>query len=96
MSSFSLLCFYAGRAATIAQLAASTPDLSILAQAAQSAGLINELSDPAVQLTVFAPTNTAFETALAALGLSAEQLLADKPTLTSILSCEFIETYLKC
>jgi len=39
---------------------------------------------------VFAPTNEAFATALQSLGLTADQLLADKDTLTKILTYHVI------
>lgn len=42
------------------------------------------LSDPDQELTVFAPTDAAFEAALAELGITAEELLAN-PELTNIL-----------
>ena len=45
---------------TIAALAASTPQLSTLLSLVKSAGLADELSGKA-QLTVFAPTNAAFQ-----------------------------------
>jgi len=53
---------------TIAQLAASTPELSILVQAAEKAGLVDELADRRAHLTVFAPTNDAFVALLGQLG----------------------------
>ncbi len=57
-------------APTIAELAAQTPELSILVQAAQKAGLVDELNDRNARLTVFAPTNEAFAALLADLGLT--------------------------
>jgi transforming growth factor-beta-induced protein len=63
---------------TIVEIAAGNPDLSILVAAATKAGLVEALGGD--NLTVFAPTNKAFEALLAALGadslddLSAEQL----------------------
>jgi transforming growth factor-beta-induced protein len=55
---------------TIAGLAVATPDLSILVQAVQKAGLLDAISDPNAHLTVFAPTNAAFVALLGQLGLS--------------------------
>ena len=65
--------------ANIVQLAAQSPDLSVLVQAVQKAGLVDELSADG-PLTVFAPTNQAFHNLFRALGvrgiddLTAEQL----------------------
>jgi transforming growth factor-beta-induced protein len=72
-------------APTIVEIAASDARFSTLVAAVQAAGLVDALSDPEAQLTVFAPTNEAFEAAFAALGITAEELLADTETLTSIL-----------
>jgi uncharacterized surface protein with fasciclin (FAS1) repeats len=71
---------------SIADIAASNEDFSTLLAAVQAAGLTDALADPEATLTVFAPTNEAFEAALAALGITAEELLADTDTLTSILT----------
>lgn len=76
----------AAMADTVYDVAAGTDDFSTLAAAVNAAGLEEALSDPSATLTVFAPTNAAFEAALAALGLTAEELLADTETLTAILT----------
>jgi transforming growth factor-beta-induced protein len=55
---------------TIAQLAIGNPDLSILVQAVTKAGLVDAISDPDANLTVFAPTNEAFVALLGQLGLA--------------------------
>lgn len=73
------------RAATIAELAAATPDLSTLLAAVSAANLTTELNDTSVQLTVFAPTNQAFSTLLGELKLTPQELLSDKNTLRSVL-----------
>jgi len=67
----------------IVQIAASNPDFSTLVAAVQKAGLVDALDGPK-RLTVFAPTNAAFDALAAQLGyadgmalvnaLSAEQL----------------------
>jgi transforming growth factor-beta-induced protein len=64
-------------AGTIVDVAAATPDLSILVEAVQAAGLAGTLGGDG-PFTVVAPTNEAFEAALAALGLTKEQLLANE------------------
>src|SRR5690606_21941407 len=68
---------------SIFEIAQSSPDLSILAEAVNAAGLAPILSTG--DLTVFAPTNTAFAALLSELGLSKAALLADKPLLTAVL-----------
>ena len=55
---------------TIAGLAIGNPDLSILVQAVTKAGLVDAISDPNANLTVFAPTNEAFVALLGQLGLA--------------------------
>ena len=71
---------------TIADVVVGNEDFSTLLAAVEAAGLTESLADPDATLTVFAPTNAAFEAALADLGLTAEELLADTETLTSILT----------
>lgn len=72
---------------SIAEIAAGNADFSTLVAAATAADLAGTLSDcEAGPFTVFAPTNAAFAEALEALGLTAEQLLADTATLTSVLT----------
>ncbi len=69
----------------IVQIAQGIGDFSILVDAVVAAGLVDTLSGPG-PFTVFAPTNAAFASLLAELGVTAEQLLADKPLLTSVLT----------
>lgn len=70
---------------TIVQTAQSTPDFSILVEAVVAADLAATLSQPG-PFTVFAPTNAAFAALLTELGLTKEQLLADKPLLVKVLT----------
>ncbi len=60
---------------TIVDIAVGNPDFSILVSALTEAGLVETLSGDG-PFTVFAPTNAAFEQALADLGVTAEELLA--------------------
>jgi transforming growth factor-beta-induced protein len=69
----------------IVDIAAANPQFSILVAAVQAAGLVDTLKS-AGPFTVFAPTNDAFAALLRELGLSAEQLLANKPLLTKVLT----------
>jgi transforming growth factor-beta-induced protein len=70
---------------TIVEVASSTEGFSTLVAAVGAAGLTETLSGDG-PFTVFAPTDEAFAAALEALGLTAEELLADTETLTSILT----------
>jgi uncharacterized surface protein with fasciclin (FAS1) repeats len=56
-----------GQSQNIVEVAQSNPELSTLVAAVQRAGLVDELSGPG-PLTVFAPTNQAFNDLLVALG----------------------------
>ncbi len=60
---------------SIVETAIGNPDFSILVAALQKAGLVEALSGEG-PFTVFAPTNAAFADLLEALGISAEELLA--------------------
>jgi len=74
---------------TIVDVAAAAGDFSTLVAAVEAAGLTETLSGPG-PFTVFAPTDEAFAVALEALGLTADELLADTETLTSILTYHVI------
>jgi transforming growth factor-beta-induced protein len=54
---------------TIAEIAAGNPDFSILVDALTRTNLLDAVSDPDADLTVFAPTNDAFVALLGELGL---------------------------
>ncbi len=71
---------------TIADVVVNNDDFSTLLAAVEAAGLTDALADADATLTVFAPTNAAFEAAFEALGITAEELLADTETLTAILN----------
>ena len=70
---------------TIVDVAADAGSFSTLLAAAEAADLVETLNGDG-PLTVFAPTDEAFAAALDDLGLTAEELLADTETLTSILT----------
>ncbi len=76
--------------ATIVEVATEAGDFTTLLAAAQAAGLVETLNGTG-PLTVFAPTDEAFAAALEDLGLTAEELLADKTTLTSILTYHVVQ-----
>ena len=75
---------------TIADIVAGNEDFSILLAAVEAAGLTEALAGEG-PLTVFAPTDEAFEAALAALELTAEELLGDTELLTSVLLYHVVE-----
>jgi len=62
-----------------------SPDLSLLQEAIEAAGLQDTLRGDG-PFTVFAPTNAAFEALLAELGVTKQALFADRATLTAVLT----------
>lgn len=68
----------------IVEVAVANGNFTILALALETAGLVDAVSNNG-PFTVFAPTDAAFEAALNQLGITAEDLLADKEALTNIL-----------
>jgi transforming growth factor-beta-induced protein len=74
-----------GEPGTIVDVAVDAGDFQTLVAAVTAAGLVETLSGDD-EYTVFAPTDDAFAAAITALGITAEELLADTETLTSILT----------
>lgn len=70
-------------AATVVDAAVADGNFTTLVAAAQQAGLVETLSDPNAQLTVFAPTDAAFEKFLMENNLTADELLGSQIWLTS-------------
>lgn len=70
---------------TIVDVAVENGSFTTLVAAVQAADLVDTLSGEG-PFTVFAPTDDAFAAALEALGLTAEELLADTDLLTSVLT----------
>ena len=68
----------------VVQVAQSDSRFSILVEAVQAAGLTDTLTAPG-PYTVFAPTNDVFSALLGELGVTKDQLLANKPLLTAVL-----------
>jgi uncharacterized surface protein with fasciclin (FAS1) repeats len=78
---------HADETKTIAEIASSDPQFSTLVAALKAADLVGPFDACTdAKTTVFAPTNDAFAAAIKALGTTPEKLLADKATLTSILT----------
>jgi uncharacterized surface protein with fasciclin (FAS1) repeats len=75
--------------ADIVDTAVAAGEFTTLAAALEATDLVDTLKGEG-PFTVFAPTDAAFEAALADLGLTAEELLADTETLTSILTYHVI------
>lgn len=71
----------------VATAATQVPELSTLADAVKRAGLVEKLNS-AEDITVFAPTNDAFE---AVPKETLDQLLADKEQLTNVLTYHVVE-----
>ena len=70
---------------TIVEIAAGNPDFSILVEALVAADLVEAVNGPG-PISVFAPTNDAFIALLEALGISKDELFADKELLTKVLT----------
>lgn len=74
----------------VVQVAQSNADFSILVEAVVAADLAGALSDPNAHYTVLAPTNAAFASALQEVNMTKEQLFANKPLLTKLLTYHVI------
>lgn len=70
----------------VVQVAQSSPDFSILVQAISQAGLVEALSNPDANYTIFAPTNEAFAALLQETGLTKEELVSNKALLQKVLA----------
>jgi uncharacterized surface protein with fasciclin (FAS1) repeats len=75
--------------ADIVDIAVADDDFNTLVAAVQAAGLESTLRD--TELTVFAPTDAAFETLLEELDMSADDLLANTDLLTAVLQYHVTE-----
>lgn len=76
---------------SVADLTAGDARLSILGEALEAAGLTATFRSPG-NYTVFAPTNDAFAALLTELGITKNQLLGNKPLLTSVLQYHVLDT----
>ena len=74
----------------IAEIAAKNKDLTILDAALKATGLDKTLMSSNDKFTVFAPTDEAFDDLLEDLGVTSEELLADKELLTMVLTYHVI------
>uniref|UniRef100_A0A7S0RF88 FAS1 domain-containing protein n=1 Tax=Chlamydomonas leiostraca TaxID=1034604 RepID=A0A7S0RF88_9CHLO len=71
---------------SFAAAAGNARGFSTLSAALKATGLDAALSDPTLPYTLLAPTDAAFTALLSALGRTPEQLLADTPLVTRVLS----------
>merc|ERR1712182_92547 len=78
-------CIYGNHPATLTEAAAATPDFSTLVAALNASGLINAFDDISQKVTVFAPTNAAFDALFAATNTTAEQILGQTDFLQKVL-----------
>ena len=76
---------------TVVEVAVGSGAFPTLVAAVQAAGLVETLSGPG-PFTVFAPTEEAFAAALAALDMTAEDLLGDVELLTAVLTYHVLPT----
>ena len=83
-----------GPSKNIVETAQSLPEFSILVEAVTAAGLGTTLSGTG-PFTVFAPTNDAFAALLTELGVTKDQLLADKDLLTAVLTYHVLPAQVK-
>ena len=77
---------------TVAQEIGRQPELSTLLSAVQAAGLAGALSAEGTAYTIFAPTNAAFASFIAARNTTAAALLADTATLATVLKYHVVAT----
>eukprot|EP00955_Chlamydomonas_euryale_P109919 365966-Chlamydomonas_euryale.AAC.11 len=64
---------------------------TFLAAASASPAILAAATDPSTAVTVLAPTNNAFEVALAALGLDVSALVGNTELLTQVRACPTCE-----
>jgi branched-chain amino acid transport system substrate-binding protein len=78
---------------TMAATDEAAPEFTVLLAAVVAAdpSVLELLSNPEAQVTVFAPTDAAFAAALEATGLTAEELLANTELLTTILTYHVVD-----
>jgi len=88
-------CVCTGSNSSIVDIAVSNEDFSTLVAAAQAADIVDTLAADG-PLDVFAPTDEAFANALASLGITADQLLAQTDLLRKILAYHVVAEGAAC
>jgi uncharacterized surface protein with fasciclin (FAS1) repeats len=78
-------CIYGDHPTSLVDTAAATPEFSTLVAALNASGLVGALSDPSTKLTVFAPTNEAFDKLFADFNVTAEEVLGNTKFLSDVL-----------
>ena len=76
---------------TIASVASTMPDLSTLVAAVSACpSILAAATNPNTAVTLFAPTNEAFATALASLNMTAEAVLGNQELLCNVLEYHIV------
>jgi len=78
-------CIYSDHPATLLEAAAATADLSTLNAALNASGLTGAFEDISQKVTVFAPTNAAFDNLFSNFNVTAEQVLGNTKFLQDVL-----------
>jgi len=78
-------CIYGDHPTSLVDTAAATPEFSTLVAALNASGLVGALSDPSTKLTVFAPTNEAFDKLFSDFNVTAEEVLGNTKFLSDVL-----------
>ncbi|PNH08030.1 hypothetical protein TSOC_005467 [Tetrabaena socialis] len=81
-------------AQSIFEVLSSTPSLALLTAGISATGLVSTLSDPTLNVTLFAPSNEALLGVLTDLGVSLEGLLALGTSLTPVFQYHVVQTAL--
>jgi uncharacterized surface protein with fasciclin (FAS1) repeats len=78
-------CIYGDHPTSLVDTAAATPEFSTLVAALNASGLVGALSDPSTKLTVFPPTNEAFDKLFSDFNVTAEEVLGNTKFLSDVL-----------
>ncbi|UPQ99735.1 FAS1 domain-containing protein [Chloropicon primus] len=78
-------CIYSDHTATLVETAAGVPDFSTLVAALKAADLVGAFDDNSQKVTVFAPTNEAFDKLFSEFNVTAEEVLGNKKFLADVL-----------
>merc|ERR1711924_288733 len=78
-------CIYGDHPTSLVDTAAATPEFSTLVASLNASGLVGALSDPSTKLTVFAPTNEAFDKLFSDFNVTADEVLGNTKFLSDVL-----------
>lgn len=85
-------CIYADHPTSLLETASGAPDFSTLVAAVNASGLAPVLDDNTAKVTVFAPTNAAFQKFFDNFNVTAEEILGNKEFLTTVLKYHVLPT----